>query len=227
MMKKFSDSIENRITPRNNFVFEFCGNVKGKTVLDIGCSFGWYEKMAVENGVRLVVGMEPDEKLFHQAKKEVPQASYVVGSAENIPFSNSFFNKVVMLEVLEHLPSGAEQKTIKEVFRILKLDGEFILSTPNRHPLSCLLDPAWYFGHRHYSLNYIRKLIEKNGFTVEKVFIYGGFWELFRMIPHYFFKWILKKEDPFKKFFGGKIISDKDNPNNYAYLYIRAVKNGT
>ncbi len=224
-MKKFSDLIENRITPRNDFVFEFCGNVKGKTILDIGCSFGWYEKMAVENGVKSIVGMEPDEKLFHQAKKEVPQASYVVGSAESLPFSNSSFDRVLMLEVLEHLPPKTEQKPILEIFRILKPNGEFILSTPNRHPLSCLLDPAWYFGHRHYSLNFIRKLIEKNGFIIKKVFIYGGFWELFRMIPHYFFKWLFKSEDPFKKLWEKKITSDKDNPNNYAYLYIKAVKN--
>lgn len=225
-MKKFADSIENRITPRNNFVFEFCGDVKGKTVLDIGCSFGWYEKMAVGNGVKSAVGMEPDEKYFYQAKKEVPQANFIVGSAQNLPFKNDSFDKAVMLEVLEHLPSKSEHKAIKEISRILKPKGEFILSTPNLHPLSCLLDPAWYFGHRHYSLKSIKRLVEINGFSVQEVFIYGGFWELFRMIPHYFFKWIFNLEDPFKKFFEKKIIQDKNNPNNYAYIYIKAVKNG-
>lgn len=225
-MKNFSDSIEDRITPRNNFVFEFCGDVKGKTILDIGCSFGWYEKMAVENGVKSIIGVEPDKKFFHYARKEVPQANFVEGSAEHLPCKDSYFDKVVMLEVLEHLPLGSENFAVMEVFRVLKPNGEFILSTPNKHPLSCLLDPAWYFGHRHYSLNFIRKLLKYNGFTVQNEFVYGGFWELFRMLPHYFFKWILKKEDPFKNYFEKKIAVDKNNPNNFAYIYIKSTKNG-
>lgn len=223
-MKGFSYSIKERMTPRNDFVSRFCGEVKEKNILDIGCGFGWYEKMAIENGAKSITGIEPDKKNFQQTANEIPKAKFVVAAAENLPFCNCSFDKVVMLEVLEHLPKGTEYKSIKEVYRVLASNGEFILSTPNKHFLSCLLDPAWYFGHRHYSLNQVKKIVEKNGFLINKVFVYGGFWELFRMIPHYFFKWVFKKEDPFKKIFEKKMKKDKNNPNNYAYIYIKAVK---
>ena len=223
-MKKFSYSIQERVTPRNEFVFDFCGNVKGKNVLDIGCSFGWYEKLAIENGVKNIVGIEPVINNFHQVEKEIPKAKFIIGSAENLPFEDSYFNKVVILEVLEHLPKNTENKSIKEIKRVLIKNGDLILSTPNKHIFSCLLDPAWYFGHRHYSLKRIKNLLENNGFVIKEVFIYGGFWELFRMIPHYIFKFIFKAEDPFKKYFENKIKKDKNYPNNFAYLYIKAVK---
>lgn len=223
-MKKFSYSINERMTPRNEFVFDFCGEVKGKKILDIGCGFGWYEKMAIENNVKSITGIEPKEIFFRNARNEIPKAKFIVGSVMNIPFGNSSFDKVMMLEVLEHLPKGSEEAAIKEVCRVLAPKGEFILSTPNKQLFSCILDPVWFFGHRHYSLNQIKTLIQDNGFKINKIFIYGGFWELFRMIPHYFFKWVFNSEDPFNNFYKNKILSDRNNPNNFAYLYIKAVK---
>lgn len=223
-MKRFSYFIKERITPRNEFVFNFCGDVKGKKILDIGCGFGWYEKMAIEAGAKEVIGLEPEEKNFHQARKESPRARFVIGSALNLPFSDSSFDKVVILEVLEHLPKGVENKVFSETFRVLKPKGELVVSTPNLHFLSCLLDPIWLFGHRHYSLSQVTAMIKNTGFTVERVFIYGGFWELARMYPHYLFKWAFKAEDPFKKFFEKKMLPDKNNPKNFAYIYIKATK---
>lgn len=223
-MRNFSYSIKERMTPRNDFVFGFCGDVKGINILDIGCGFGWYEKMAIENGAKSITGIEPDKKNFRDAENIIPKAKFVVAVAENLPFRDCSFDKVVMLEVLEHLPKGIEHKAIKEAYRVLAPNGEFILSTPNKHFFSCLLDPAWYFGHRHYSLDQVRKIVEKNSFFINEVFVYGGFWELFRMIPHYFFKWIFNKEDPFRKNFEKKMKKDKNNPNNYAYIYIKAIK---
>ena len=223
-MKKFSYSIADRITPRNEFVFNFCGEVKGKTILDIGCGFRWYEKMAVANKAKSITGIEPEEKYFYNARNEVPAAKFLTGTAVKLPFKKSSFNKVIMLEVLEHLSPGKESLCLKEINRVLVSGGEFILSTPNKHLISCLLDPAWYFGHRHYNLKFIKDLAEKNGFIVKEVFIYGGFWEMIRMIPHYFFKWIFNSEDPLKNFFEAMIQRDKENPSNFAYLYIKSIK---
>lgn len=224
-MKGFSYSIKERMTPRNDFVFKFCGEVKEKNILDIGCGFGWYEKMAVENCAGSIIGIEPDEKSFRNARNEVKGAHFKIGTAIKLPFKNSSFDKVVMLEVLEHLPKNTEEKALEEISRVLKPGGELVISTPNLHFLSCLLDPVWLFGHRHYRLSQIIDILKRKGFSVERTFIYGGFWELIRMCPHYLFKWLLNAEDPLKIFFEKKMLPDRDNPNNFAYIYIKARKN--
>ncbi len=221
---KFSYSIKQRITPRNKFIVEYCGAVSGRTVLDIGCSYGWLEQALLAKKVKRIMGIESTEGSFYNAKKEVPKAEFKVGSASKIPYSDKTFDMVVFLEVLEHVPKGEEDDSFKEIFRVLKKGGKLILSTPNSHFLSCLLDPVWYFGHRHYKVKWIVKMLKENGFEVREVFLYGKFWELVRMLPHYFFKWVLKMEDPLKEFFFKRIENDGKDKDGYAYIYLKATK---
>lgn len=222
-MKKFSYSIEERFTPRHKFILSFCGNLSGKNVLDIGCSFGWLEKMAIEQGVKEIIGIEPNEKSFHNIKEINPKVKYVIGRAESLPFNNNSFDIVIMLEVLEHIPKGTEEIAFIEIYRVLKPGGKLILSTPNDKFINSMLDPAWFFGHRHYRPSYLKKILNKSGYKIEKEFLYGGFWEMFRMIPHYFFKWVFQMEDPFKSYFEKKIESDSKK-KGYACIYISAIK---
>lgn len=224
MMKKFSYRIENRLTSRNEFVIDYCGEVKRKSILDVGCSYGWLEKALLAKGAKRVVGIEPEERLFYNARKEVPGARFMVGSATEIPFKSNTFDTLVYFEVLEHLPVGAEDKAISEITRVLKKGGKLIFSTPNRHLISCLLDPAWYFGHRHYCLVYLNNLFLEKNLAIDEVFLYGGIWELLRMVSHYFFKWVLGREDPFKEFFNQKIKNDGQKKDGFAYIYLKATK---
>jgi len=223
-MEKFSFKIKNRLTARNKFVIDYCGRVEGKRVLDIGCSFGWLEKALLAKGARDVVGIEPEKSLFYDAIKEVPGAKFKIGSALKIPFKKETFDITIFLEVLEHLPKGSERIAFSEISRVTKKGGRLIFSTPNNHLLSCLLDPAWYFGHRHYNLSFLKKVLAEYGFQIEDIFLYGGIWELFRMISHYFFKWVFNKEDPFKSFFEKRIADDGNKTDGYAYIYLKAIK---
>ncbi len=220
---KFSYSIKDRLTPRHDFIKKFCGSLAGKRILDIGCSFGWLEKFALEKGALEAVGIEPEERSFFNARREVPRAKFKIGRAEKLPFKDGAFNKVIMLEVLEHLPRGQEKRAFAEVNRVLAPSGTFILSTPNFTPLNVLLDPAWFFGHRHYSLSWLEKELAKTGFKIEKATLYGGFWEVFRMIPHYIFKWFFWWEDPFRGFFEEKMKLEQKKEGT-AIIYIRAIK---
>lgn len=221
---KFNNSIKYRVTPRNNFVINFCGDYQNKRVLDIGCSYGWFEKFALERGAKEVIGIEPNKEYFKGAIKEVPKAKFIEASAERLPFRKNSFDKVVILEVLEHVKKDVEEEVIKQINKVTKIKGELFLSTPNFSFFSCLLDPAWYFGHRHYKLEYITNLLTRNGFTVKKTQLYGGSWELIRMIPHYFFKWCFNMEDPLNLFLKNKI-KDDYKKKGFAYIYVKAIKN--
>ncbi len=51
----------------------------------------------------------------------------IIASALNIPFKNSSFATIYLMEVLEHLPKNTEEKAIKELRRILKTNGILIM----------------------------------------------------------------------------------------------------
>jgi len=56
-----------------------------------------------------------------------------VDLTEALPFEDRSFDMVVMQEVVEHLPS--HQKTLREVGRVLRPRGTFLITTPNIHRL--------------------------------------------------------------------------------------------
>lgn len=204
---RYKQDIESCMTGRHkkSFIFVGADNAKNKVVLDIGCSYGWFEKWAIENGCKSIIGLEPDEKDFENAKQEVPEAKYLKGSSLEIPLDDESVDIVVMWEVLEHLPKNNEEKAFREIKRVLRKHGELNISTPNKTFWSCILDPAWWLvGHRHYSLNTFKRIAQKTGFEIEKVEFGGRFWELYSMILLYIFKWLFRREIPFKDWFEKK-----------------------
>ncbi len=130
-----------------------------------------------------------------------------------------------MWEVLEHLPKDSEEKPFLEIKRVLKNEGEVYLSTPHSTFWSCILDPAWWLiGHRHYSLDQLKKLAKKTGFGIEKVEYGGGFWELQSMIFLYIFKSLFRREIPFKNWFDRKRDVEFLAGNGWANIFVKLRK---
>jgi len=151
--------------------------ILGKNVLDVGCWSGQFEKLAISS-VKSIVGLDPDEEAIHFAKKFVPRAKFVIGAVSNLPFSDNTFDVVVFSEVIEHIPKNSEDHALEEIKRVLKPKGILILSTPNKHPLSILLDPAYFIsGHRHYSMDELKLLLEKSKFEIINIFTRGNIFQ--------------------------------------------------
>ncbi len=83
VVKRYKKDIESRLTGRHkrSFIFIEADKIKNRDILDIGCSYGWFEKWAIENGCKSIVGIEPALKDLENAKHEVPTANYLRGSA--------------------------------------------------------------------------------------------------------------------------------------------------
>lgn len=224
-MKKFSDSINQRLTARHKKCFQYCGNLKGKDILDIGPSFGWFEKMALEAKCKSVAGIEPRRQDFCLAEKEVPGAVFKEGSALNIPFVGNSFDLVVMFDVIEHIPKNTERQAIQEIKRVLRPGGKVVISTPFFYWLANMMDPAWYFGHRHYEEKELSEIVESGGFKIESMEKRGGIFELISAILMYFFKWVFRTEIPYKNWFEEKRVSEYlTDKEGFETLYIKAVK---
>lgn len=170
--------------------------LRGKTLIDVGCSNGWLEYILKGEGLKEIIGVDPNKKAIAFAKKKVKNANFFVSPADKLPVKNSYADIVTMFDVIEHVPKDGEAKALKEAARVLKKGGKFFLSTPNSHVITNLSDPAWYLGHRHYSLEKIKKYIEKAGFKVSKMEVKGGLWSIAYMLWFYVMKWVFGKELP-------------------------------
>jgi len=109
------------------------GDVKGKTILDVGCSQG---KFAFQNILpyepNVVIGVDFAAgaiRIAQQHAHSFSNALFVVGDAMALPIKSDKFDCVVITEVIEHLPNV--DSCLAELRRVVKKDGLIILSTPN------------------------------------------------------------------------------------------------
>lgn len=174
-------------------------NLASKTLVDVGSSFGWLEKELEDVGINLI-GVDPDPNSVKFARKNLKnKAKFMMGSVLNIPLKNKSCDIVTLLDVIEHIPREKELVALAEINRILKKGGYLLLSTPNSHPLINLLDPAWYFGHRHYSKQTITSLIKRNNFKILYHTVRGNLLNPIHTNWFYLTKFLLRGKQPRNK----------------------------
>lgn len=188
-MKKYTldMAVSGRVLACLNLLKQY--KLKEKTIVDIGSSFGWLEKeiLKIDKSIK-IVGIEPDENAVNFSNKNIKDAKFLVGDALKLPIKNNFADIAILFDVIEHVPKNKEINSLNEVHRILKPKGLLFLSTPNSNFFMNLLDPAFYFGHRHYKLEKLKKIFKKTGFKIIKSTIKGGYWFSFYLIWLYITK---------------------------------------
>jgi SAM-dependent methyltransferase len=169
-------------------------DVRRKDLLDVGCSFGWFARHAIDAGARTVVGLDVSVSSVAIATSTVPHASFAVGSALELPFDQESFDAVTFFDVLEHLPRGSEVRALQELRRVLRPRGTLALSTPNNQWFAKLSDPAFYFGHRHYCPENVTTFLSRAGFIVNDVVVRGGAFVQLDMLLYYASRHLLRRE---------------------------------
>ncbi len=117
---------------------------KLEQVLDVGCNTGALLFDLYQMGAEKLFGIEINENALLKAKKRLEcckDCKLVQGSADEIAISDKSINIVTCCEVLEHVPYELRRKVIFEISRVLKDDGQFILTVPYAGIFS-FLDPA-------------------------------------------------------------------------------------
>jgi SAM-dependent methyltransferase len=161
-------------------------------LLDIGCSAGWVADGARSRGIRSYVGLDTSIT----GRTASANVEFVVGSALELPFNDQSFDAVCLFDVIEHLPKGSEKGALYEAQRVLRPDGRLYLSTPHASPIHTLLDPAWFFGHRHYRRTTIQFILETTGFKVDRLFVAGGVVECLEYLRLMLYKHLLHRTAP-------------------------------
>lgn len=223
--EKPSHDLRGRLLASVQFVKD--EDVKDKSVLNIGCGFGWCELNFLGRGVGQMTGMEISEEDLKTARENVKdeKIDFCVGSATKLPFSDQSFDTAVSWEVIEHIPVNTENQMFAEVGRVLKRGGVFYLSTPHASFFSNMLDPAWWLiGHRHYSRRQLASYAKKNGFEVMDVKIKGKWWMLFSVLNMYVSKWILRRRPLFQDIFSQKEHKEYMSEDGFGDIFIKLKK---
>ncbi len=159
---------------------EFIGS--GKRLLDVGCGDGEYDYY-LHNKFKTIVGVDiNNNELLFAKRNKLENTNYVLSEGAKLPFSDETFDKVICIDVLEHVANDKE--LISEIYRVLEKRGSLLLSVANKNypwtydPINYFLGlffkrhvpiGIWGFGHlRIYDIKQIKEMLEKEGFKIEK-----------------------------------------------------------
>lgn len=129
--------------------------LKNKKILDVGCGAGSLSKVINElYSCKNIWGIDISE-----LGKPSRYLNFVRGSADDMPFEDSFFDFVFCSDVLEHVIDP--KKVVYESCRVLKRKGYIIIRTPNG------LSPLLQGFTKYYTIsNLIKYYIgQKHGLT--------------------------------------------------------------
>jgi len=157
-------------------VKEFLEGKRGN-VLDLGCGSG---RNFIENDELKIYGVDFSEKFLELAKGR-NCTELKKGTTDKIPYEKEFFDWVVFVRVLHCIEGGrAREKTLKEIYRVLKNGGEAVVSTigwknqrvknkPKEGMLPWTIEEKKYERYNYiYELDELVKEVESVGFEVVK-----------------------------------------------------------
>ncbi len=99
---------------------------KNTEVLDLCCGAGQTTKILVQFSDR-VTGLDISPVALAKAAKNVPQATYVEGEAQNMPWADNRFDLVHTSVALHEMNPQELEQILREVYRVLKPGGVFTL----------------------------------------------------------------------------------------------------
>ena len=105
----------------------------GKTVLDLGCGYGWHCAFAAQQGAVRILGIDLSGKMIEEAKKRnaAKQIEYRICGIEEYEYPENMWDCVVSNLALHYIEDIAG--IFQKVHRTLKPNGVFIFNM--EHPV--------------------------------------------------------------------------------------------
>ena len=104
----------------------------GQRVLDLGCGTGTLTVMVKQAHPNSeVTGLDADPQILEIARHKAAQAGLPItfdeGMAYQLPYPDALFDRVLSSLLFHHLSTQDKEKTLAEIHRVLKPDGELHL----------------------------------------------------------------------------------------------------
>ncbi len=115
-------------------------------ILDAGCGDGRFLKELLSAGYANLYGTDYSARALTFAKLFVPEATFAEATLQKLPYEDGFFDKVFLIETLEHIPPTEIPDVLRELTRILAPRGELIITVP-----SLKLGPPTLKHYQHFT----------------------------------------------------------------------------
>lgn len=160
--QEFNESYGNKLEPRFRELVGHFTIKEGMRVLDVGCGRGEMALFAAKKGA-LAIGIDYSKnaiklanKMRRKKKREFQKKMrFYVMDAKNLTFADSYFDIVVLTDVVEHLYEKELDVVFRQIKRVLKKNGTIVIHTaPNKlfvdigyklysYPLSTIIVRTW------------------------------------------------------------------------------------
>lgn len=169
---------QNLIIKEVNRIFKIKNNIK---LLDIGIGKGNIEQSLNKKGIK-IYGIDISKIAINQLKEKI-KGHFQVGDATKLSYPNNYFDVILALEILEHIPPCYTFKVLSEINRVLKTNGYLLITIPTNEELQELVLNQGINPNKHcrtYTVNIVLKELEISGFFVYKTINLYAFSTLYK-----------------------------------------------
>ncbi len=154
---------------RDKMIFSFIK--ERKIIVDLGCGEGiTLQRLTKQFPLSIVAGIDLSFENLEICRKHELLA--LQNDSENLCFQDNSVDCCLLIEVIEHLPHP--EKTLQEIFRILKKDGILIALFPNdrifritRLATGKITEAFYDYGHlKQWSPAAVNRLLQSSDFSV-------------------------------------------------------------
>ncbi|KEZ50619.1 class I SAM-dependent methyltransferase [Metabacillus indicus] len=166
-----TDSLYNTDYERPAMVANIPENLNGSSILDAGCSAGWYSDQLLKRGAH-VTGVDISPNMIEAAIRKTGGRAKMIchDLSETLPFADASFDGIVSSLTLHYCKDW--RPVLSEFSRVLKPSGWLLFST--HHPFmdwklfECknyfseeLLHDTWKKSGQTFDVSFYRKPLEK------------------------------------------------------------------
>jgi len=131
--EKFESKEEYLIYLRHMFAYEFGKKVisKKSSILEVGSGSGYGASMLSKNVID-ITGLDVDGDAIEYSTEKYNSENCIFKKYDGvkIPYKNNTFDAVISFQVIEHIKN--DKNYVSEIRRVLKDNGIFLLTTPNK-----------------------------------------------------------------------------------------------
>lgn len=119
--------------------------LRGKSVLDLGCGYGWHCKYAADQGAETVLGLDASERMIAEARARNahPRVRYEVQALDEYSYPGEAYDLVICNLVLHYVENL--ENAYRNVHRTLRPGGVFLFNI--EHPVfTAGVNEEWVTG---------------------------------------------------------------------------------
>ena len=120
---------------RENYLLDFLPKKIFENALDIGCGEG-RATVVISEISKVVYGLDSSQHLLRSlSRKDIENSVLINGDAKKLPFPDDYFDLIISLSVIEHIPFKDTKYVFMEAERVLSPGGIFLIR-----------NDAWFYG---------------------------------------------------------------------------------